>query len=151
MNEAASPLGERLLSLIARLRIRAPSLRTLRTDLLRLEAPWQVVVMTALAGLCGTGIVAMLNSSAVVEGDADEVLWHGLMFVVLLLLYRGLQRGLLRRTAAAVEAALDRQRTAIAGKVLRLDLRRFETLPRNSSRAALPAITKPSLKPWSAS
>lgn len=137
MVETAPPLGERLLSLIVRLRFRRPSLRTLPAGLLRVDTPWQIGVMTAVAGLCGTGIVAMLNSSTAAGGDSDDTLWHGLVFVGLLLLYSNLQRGLLRRTSAAVEAALDRQRTAMAAKVLRLNLQSFETLPREQLQGGL--------------
>jgi putative ATP-binding cassette transporter len=135
-------LGDRLLGLVARWRLKKPGagfrprIPALATGI-GLTRPWQIFSIAALAGMCGTGVVALLNTPPEELQDTDGLIWTALLFIFVLLLYRSLQRTLLRTTSGAVEQALDRLRARMAEKVARLNLRGFESLPQAQLQGGL--------------
>ena len=130
-------LGERLLGQLSEARL--PKFGRPRLSgwgPFELTSPSQVVLLAALSGLSGAGVLITLTSTLGDDGEGS-FLWHGIAFVVLIILYRTLQRTLLRSTCAAVEDALDVMRTRIAAKVIALDLQRFEAIPRAELQAKM--------------
>jgi putative ATP-binding cassette transporter len=137
------PLGERLLALAASYRSTPPGAGSggwLKRGVLRglaVTQPWQVFVAAGLAGMCGTAVVGLLSASTGDLAGAPSHIRSALLFILVLLIYRQLQRVVLRSASSAVEQALDRQRTRMAGKVARLDLRGYESIAREQLQGGL--------------
>lgn len=87
-------------------------------------------LLATMAGLCGTGIVYVLNKEAALVQDRQFAFGLALFFVVILLVYRASQKALITHTTNAIEQALDDWRCEISRKVTELSLRDTEVLSR---------------------
>ncbi len=135
-NDKKKPLGDQILGFISGFRPRLPSLpglawlKSMAPLALGFTQPWQIIAGALVVGIAGTSVVALLNTPADQLREPDGLLSAALLFVLSLLTYRWVQRQLLQSVSTSVEQSLDRLRARLAGKVARLDLRGFESLPR---------------------
>ncbi|MFK7829711.1 MAG: ATP-binding cassette domain-containing protein [Congregibacter sp.] len=135
-------LGERLLNLFPGGRTRADKspLPWKRLNLeIPSETPSQLLLIAAIAALCGTGVLYILNAEAKeIEQQGYSVL-RAALFPALLVIYRISQLTLIRRASSAVEAALDNKRRRGVELLLSLSLRDMEGLDRQTIRDGLSA------------
>ncbi|WP_395663503.1 ATP-binding cassette domain-containing protein [Aestuariivirga sp.] len=89
-----------------------------------------LALLAALSALCGTGILFVLNSEALLVQNRSYSAALALLFITVLVAYRLTQQRVISRASAAVEQALHGWRTGIAEKVTRLSLRDTEQLSR---------------------
>lgn len=89
-----------------------------------------LVLLAALAALCGTGILLVLNSEALLSQNQSYTALLAVLFIAVLIAYRLTEHRVISRTSAAVEHALHSRRTQISKKLLRLSLRDTEELTR---------------------
>ncbi len=139
-------LGDQLLKLIPPVR-KADSkprqtARSALAQLLRLgaeESLGQLMLVAVLSALCGTGVLFLLNA------EAKEIEQHhystltAVLFIGLLVLYRGAQSRLIRTAAGAIEAALDHKRQRVVADVLQLSLRDIELIEGSKLRDGIAA------------
>lgn len=131
----AASLGERLLGKLVDFslpRVKLPRIQGIWS--FGLTSPLQVFLLAGLSGVAGAGVLVTLTSAIQPESPLVAL---GVIFVILILLYRWLQRTLMKSTSAAVEQALDDMRSRIAAKLVRLDLRNFERFPREELQASM--------------
>ena len=135
VSSQTSTLGERLLGSLAGFalpRFRKPNLAGAWS--FSLTSPVQVFLLAGLSGVAGAGVLVTLTSA--LQSDQPVVLL-GVVFVVLIVLYRWLLSTMMKSTSSAVEAALNVMRTRISAKLIRLDLRSFEQYPREELQAKM--------------
>jgi len=140
MPKSSARLGEKLLGLIPRPKdpnqpkIKKPSLSALSLAFGLLNSLTGLLCLTVLAALCGTGVLTLLNMEAkALEGNHHNAM-IGVLFVVMLLIYRSSQNYLIKSISREVEDALDRQRQRIVEKALTLSLREIEEVGRDQIR-----------------
>jgi putative ATP-binding cassette transporter len=140
MPESSVRLGERLLGLIPRPKgprqpkTKKQSLSALSLAFGLLNSLSGLLCLTVLAALCGTGVLTLLNMEAkAIEGNHHNAI-IGVLFVLLLLVYRTSQNYLIKSVSREVEDALDRQRQRIVEKTLALSLREIEEIGRDQIR-----------------
>ena len=136
-------LGERLLGLVTGARTarlgnsRWAAIRHLIQ--LKADTPARLFLIAAIASLCGTGVLYILNAEAKqIEQEGYNVA-HALLFVALLVVYRVSQLTLIRRAADAIEEALDEKRKRAVDLILALSLRDLEQVEKQSIRDGLSA------------
>jgi putative pyoverdin transport system ATP-binding/permease protein len=128
--EALASLGDDLLSRLGETRASSSKIFNQKIKLPKL-APASLrslAVLAAVAALCGTGILFVLNA----EADAVEKKSYSaslaVLFILILMVYRYTQQVLISSASAAIEQALHQWRERITAKVLRLSLRDAEDL-----------------------
>lgn len=89
-----------------------------------------LLLLVVVSALCGTGILFVLNSEALLVQKESYSLALAALFIAVLVAYRYTQQRVIARASAAVEQALHGWRTGITGKVLRLSLRDTEDVSR---------------------
>jgi len=128
--ERPSGLGQRLLDFFARSRpIGVSSWASLPG--LSFLTPVDLLIMSAVSALCGTGVIVILNAEAHRVQEQKYSILLAVGFVVVLILYRVSQRFLIRNAARAIEDALHERRVRLADKVLKLDLMDTQALTRD--------------------
>ncbi len=136
MAETSAPLGERLLAEVAadaRLRSSRGAWRH-PWKLLEPSTPFQILLLAALSGLAGAGVLITLTAE--LKNQVFSVT-AGAVFVLLIVLYRWLQLALFKSTTVAIEAALNNIRVRIAEKLTRLSLSDFERQAREEVQAKM--------------
>ena len=128
-------LGERLLKLLPSRRKPAPERGAAQTwrwpllgQLIVGQSLGSLAFLAILASICGTGVLYLLNSEAQKVGEKSYSVGEAVLFVGLLVVYRGSQSRLIRRAALAIEAALDKKRQRVVADILTLSLQDVEAV-----------------------
>ncbi|MEO5344239.1 MAG: ATP-binding cassette domain-containing protein [Gammaproteobacteria bacterium SHHR-1] len=135
-DKATEGLGERLLRLIPTRKQQQndqspPSKPPLVAQLFKLgsqDSLARLAWIAVLAAFCGNGVLLLLNMEVKQLERHDYSTLTALLFAGLLVVYRLSQNHLIRKSAEAIESALDRQRQRVVGDVLNLSLRDVEQL-----------------------
>src|SRR4051812_18961382 len=119
--EPGSNLGRRLIGFLLKsrdIRLSVPK----RLPVIALASPLDLLLVATLSAVSGTFIIMVITAGVSEQNDEFKSLELGLAFVGLLLIYRYAQTLLLRKSAKAIEEALQEQGGRVAVKVLQLDL-----------------------------
>ena len=132
------PLGDRLLKMLGGFRVTLPQLPKFTLGQLPQNVSLRrLALLLVVGGVASIGIIGVLNAAAQAQSSDGRSLALPLLFVLLILIYRFAQRSLIRTASSAIEESLQLMRSRIAGKLVRLDLDVFESLPRESMLASL--------------
>ena len=137
MTAGDQPLGDRLLRMLGGFGSPChgcPNSRSVSCQNVSLR---RLAVLLVVGGVASIGIIGVLNAAAQAQSSDGRSLALPLLFVLLILIYRFAQRSLIRTASSAIEELLQLMRSRIAGKLVRLDLDVFESLPRKSMLASL--------------
>jgi len=127
-NLSETSLGRNLINLIGWVRVDPAAWRSRLYPMI--SSIRRLLLVAAVAALCGTGILFILNAEAKLAESRNYSVLMAILFIVVLLVYRASQSLVMRRASKAIEQTLDEWRVSIAGKLMTMSLREVEAMTR---------------------